>query len=148
MSHAQAEAIAPHVFCDWERFQQAAHRIATSESVCDVDGVNLYLEAFLQHARNLFHFFTRNNSPHDDVFAIHFVDSWSCLPNELPYPSQNAKRLDRSIQHLSYSRLVYGANRGWLPDVILSEMRAVWNRFWSELSPEQQAWFRRPIDPA
>jgi len=48
MSHAQAEAIAPHVFCDWERFQQAAHRIATSESVCDVDGVNLYLEAFLQ----------------------------------------------------------------------------------------------------
>ena len=148
MPHEQAEAIAPHVFYEWDRFTQAAQRIAMSQSAGDAYGVDLTLEAFLQHARNLLHFFSRDTSPRDDVFAIHFVDSWTCPMTELPYLNQHAKRLDRSIQHLSYSRITYGANREWPIDTIVSEMQAVWNRFWSELTPEQQEWFLRLIDPA
>ena len=108
---------------------------------------NVYLQSFLIHSRNLRDFLTRSRNDRgvhtDDVLAVDFFsgsEKWS-PPDVPPYLKENRIRLNRSLAHLSYDRLVFHSDKDWAIHTVREEIKGLWENFFAALTEEKQAWF-------
>jgi hypothetical protein len=104
------------------------------------------LESFLLHARTLRDFFLDDKKKRpDDVLAGDFFEvfeTWTeARPSLGPYLSQNKKRLDKSLAHISYARLDFKVASKWDISAVLRELDLIWQTFLKTLSPERRRWF-------
>lgn len=112
------------------------------EQANDANNINMALETFLLHARNLKEFFYNDNKRYDtDARAWDFLEDknlWQKLrPAEMGSMIQIRKRAGKELAHLSYKR-IYGTppEKNWNIGEILSELLKVVDIFLDHLSPK------------
>lgn len=118
-----------------EMARKAVEFLAGAQAAGDQDQVNLFLEAFLLHARNIRDFLAWSNNP-NDVIAADFVGRPVRVRMPLLRSRKVRERLNRRIAHLSYSRSRLG--RHWNVVVLLAEIESGMGAFirrLSEVSP-------------
>lgn len=140
--HPQARDIVKKIKYEWDMLQYCYRRISHDQANADIHEQNLFLEAFLLHARVLKDFFIRDPRQ-DDVAAIHFFDDtagWQKIKNTLcPYLRQHQRRLNKYLAHLTYDRL--REDKVWEWGVIFNEIEYAWQQFFSLLPQERKEWF-------
>jgi hypothetical protein len=148
--HPKAKEIAPHVHYELWMLTESIRRLwmLQREPAVDEFQKNLFIEAILTHARVIheFLFSKRREKFPQDVRAAQFFEGagdWSPDQSALcPYFNKtNLDRLQRSVHHLSYDRLVYEENKLWNFGALGRDIVNAWNTFFSQLPKERQAWF-------
>ena len=109
---------------------------------------NMALESFLVHVRNLREFLYDAGTNPDDVVAGDFFPGpgqWEGIRPPMPKViEENRYRLNKSLAHISYSRLKYkGPTKEWPSQQIASELLAVVRVFLRNLPQNRSAWFSR-----
>jgi len=114
------------------------------------------IESLLVHTRVLRDFFycfwnsrerrysaNRNKIHHDDVIAQDFIPDWDeHCPAIGQYLSDHKDRLDKSLAHLSTSRVSFRqTEKRWNVDAIEEELRPVIEHFKERLSVGMAEWF-------
>jgi len=92
--------------------------------------MDVCLENFLLHARNLRNFFAAAGK-HDDVLAADFLGRPMRVRLPLLRSQGIRKRLNKSLAHLSYSRSRFRAR--WPGDRLYTEINQAMNRFAARL---------------
>jgi len=140
--HPQARDIVEKIKYEWNMLQYCYKRMSNEQVNTDMYEQNLFLEAFLLHARVLKDFFIRDPSQ-DDVSAIHFFDDaaeWQNIINILcPYLRQHQKRLNKYLAHLTYERI--REDKVWEVIAIFNELEYAWQQFYALLPQERKEWF-------
>ena len=142
--HPKAQKIASAVLYEWKMFIAT---IAALNGVHFLGGAirNALLESLLIHARILTDFFFTDPSREDDVSAKHFFhneEDWRVdFKTECPYLYENRQRLNKSVAHLSYSRIEYESDKEWQYGRISNELHSIWDKFRSSLPTESREWF-------
>lgn len=106
-------------------------RVATNATIegtlkQDAAMVNMALESFLIHARNIRDFFASRGNP-DDVLARDFLGRPTRVRLSLLRSPKIRRRLNKRIAHISYSRARLG--RGWNWSILLSEINDAMGKF-------------------
>ena len=109
-----------------------------------------FIESFLIHTRNLFHFFARKRRARgkhpSDVYAADFVDSWDAdkWKERCFYIYKHSKRLNVALAHLSTRRVKYAKLiRGWDIEAIYAELSPLIEDFKIQLPDDRKSWFER-----
>ena len=107
---------------------------------------NMALECFLLHFRNLRAFLCPSiqASSVDDIIAGDFLNELEARDiGEAEVLSNDKKRLDRMLAHLSYSRKEYieAKSYGWLTAEMELALLDQLEVFFGRLSPERREWF-------
>ena len=103
------------------------------------DEAHFYLEGFILHFRNLFHFLYDTPSQ-DDIVAGHYIQGWEqSRPPAPPGLEEAKKRAHKMLAHLTFSRLHLPPN--WDIQGIWSDLLSVLTVFFVGLSEEQKNWF-------
>jgi hypothetical protein len=110
--------------------RKAAALALNAKAAGDQDRVNLFLEAFLLHVRNLRDFLAWSNN-HNNVIAADFLGRPVRVRMPLLRSPAVRARLNRRIAHLSYSRARLG--RGWNVPALLAEVEVAMRRFTDRL---------------
>jgi len=108
----------------------------------DPNNINMALETFLLHARNLREFFYNDNKRYDtDARAWDFLEEknlWQKLrPAEMESMIEIRERAGKELAHLSYKR-IYGTppEKSWNTGETLSDLLKVVGIFLEHLSPK------------
>ncbi len=106
------------------------------------------LESFLIHVRNLRDFLYGAGTNPDDVVAGDFfpgLGQWEAIRPPMPKVIEdNRERLNKTLAHISYSRLKYkGSAKAWPSQQIASELIAVVRVFLRHLPQNRSPWFSR-----
>lgn len=112
----------------------AADRLAGARAASDFIAVNIALEAFLIHARNIRDFF-RPKGRHNDVLARDFLSPPPRVRLSRLRNRRLKQRLDRAIAHLTFSRSRLG--RRWRVQALLSEIDTAMAAFIARLETEK-----------
>ncbi len=109
---------------------------------------NMVLESFLVHVRNLRAFLYDAGTNPDDVVAGDFFPGpgqWEAIRPPMPKVIEdNRERLNKTLAHISYSRLKYkGPAKEWPSQQIASELIAVVRVFLRKRPQGRSAWFSR-----
>ena len=100
------------------------------------------IETALLHARNLLDFFTGKPSRKNDILAYHFVGK----PLKLPYLESLRDDINKSLTHLTYSRLTPGQKYEWDLAPIKDEIEAAYTEFLKLLPKEDRVKWLPPKD--
>ncbi len=125
---------------EWDMARKAAVLLAREHAVGNQDLVNLLLEAFLLHARNIRDFLAWSNNP-NDVVASDFVRHPVRVRMPLLRSRKVRERLNRLVAHLSYSRSRLG--REWDVPVLIAEIDSAMGAFLRRLEQVQPALVKR-----
>lgn len=98
------------------------------------------IETSLLHARNLMDFFTGKPSQNDDILAYHFVGK----SLKIPYLESLRNDINKSLSHLTYTRLSPGQRYEWDLAKIKDEIEAVYIEFLKLLPEEDRARWPTP----
>ena len=120
--------------------RKAAALLAKANAARNQDLVNLFLEAFLLHARNIRDFLAWSNNP-NDVIASDYVGRPVRVRMPLLRSRKVRERLNRRIAHLSYSRSRLG--RHWNVAILLTEIDSAMSAFLRRLSQVRPALVKR-----
>ena len=131
---------AKDVAYELDMVRKAAALVVQARAAGHQDLVNLFLEAFLLHARNLRDFLAWSNNP-NDVVASDFVGRPVRVRMPLLRSRKVRDRLNKRIAHLSYSRSRLG--RQWNVAVLLTEIDSAMDAFLRRLSQVRPALFKR-----
>jgi len=116
---------------EWDMARKAAALLARAHAADNQDLVNLFLEAFLLHARNIRDFLAWSNNP-NDVIASDFVGRPVRVRMPLLRSRKVRARLNKRIAHLSYSRSRLG--RHWNVGVLVAEIDTAMDAFLRRLA--------------
>ncbi len=167
MSPEQTYEVRCEDYDEWEEQEDGTVIRPGSTMSNGMQQANAYLECFLLHARVLKDFLicedgNNKNWHRDDVVALHYVEcrpKWEACIRE--WRQRNAdleqgvlgkkpqiKRLNKSLAHLSVTRLKYRdeEDREWNVTQIKTEIKELWNMFLQALPPERRAWFDPHIE--
>jgi hypothetical protein len=138
--------VSDKVLYELEMFKRVANKTIDEWNKSDRLTKNILIEDFLLHARIMYDFLICDPES-DDISALHFLDcpeGWKQVRVQLcPYMSNNRKRLNKMIAHLTYKRIEYEIDntKDWEVRAIYHEIISTWQQFLSYLSPEQHEWF-------
>ena len=96
---------------------------------------NAVLESALVHTRNLLDFFNSKPIPKNDILACHFVDD----PPRLTYVEGLKNDINKSLSHLTYSRVEPGKEYVWELDKVQKEIDDAHAKFIQLLPKNKQA---------
>ena len=111
---------------EWGMARASALRLGVAMKHDDQVAVNMALECFLLHARNIRDFFAADGRP-NDVLSRDFFGRPIRVALPLLRSSRMQNRLNRRVAHLSYSRSYLG--RFFPVDKLLAEIETAMTRF-------------------
>jgi hypothetical protein len=142
--HPQAKHAAEHLSYELRELNAAVRQL---EAVTPPTGseYNRCVESVLTHARNLMDFLGDRKKFASDVWAGDYLDT----PNDwvpdmgaaFPYLLRQRERLNRSIQHVTYDRIAYEADKSWDFTSLAAELNQAWHAFLHALLPDRREWF-------
>ena len=141
----ELEGMAEHVGYEIQLLRWAVGRLSQGpERIL----VNVAIECFLLHLRNLRDFFYAANPRDDDAVASDYFDdptTWeSSRPELASVIAVEKERIHRALVHLSYSRLGYvGDAKGWKVGEMTAAIDKTFMAFLQKLPTEREAWFKR-----
>jgi hypothetical protein len=101
---------------------------------------NAMLECALLHTRNILDFFTGKKSNKNDIIALHFVNK----SPQLPYIKSLRNNINKSLSHLTYTRVEVGKKYEWDLPKIRGEIEETYSEFFISLSDEEKAKWPEP----
>ena len=138
--------LAEHIRYELDMFKYTAKYLRTTK---DQFLINVLLESFAIHSRNLFKFIYPDKQPHkDDIVVGIFVDKKRFyLKNRTPRKELKfiVKKANKQVAHLTYFRLRY--NRRTKPwDVLRIEngFRKTIEAFLKSIPEQEASWFNSP----
>lgn len=144
------EAMAIHIRYEFDYMNDAAIRVRVAAQDGQPVTGNLFLEAFLLHARNLIEFFFNVRRPwEDDVVALDYAEEWAppitALAAEVVIGTEDElglyRRMSKRLAHISTERL---RSESGMWDVlgIARDLMTVFESFLSSIG-DRATWFRK-----
>ena len=120
------ESAARDLGYEWRMARSAVGVLAVAYREDDQFAINLSLECFLLHARNLRDFFAPTGKP-DDVLASDFLGRPPRVKMSMLRSRAVRNRLNKRIAHLSYSRFRFRG--GWNVPTLMTEIDNAMHQF-------------------
>ena len=113
-------------------FEMLTFSVEKMRTITDQKEINIYLEVFLLHARNLICFLEAEGQK-DDILITHFEDihGESLEPIELGFDKDFKRKINKHCQHLSKERL--NKKYGWKIAKIYNKIAAGIKKFYSQI---------------
>lgn len=123
-----------HVAYEMEMFIYCLDKLKTTHNQLTM---NLLLDSFAVHSRNLFWFFYTKDRKQDDILCSDFIDggkeTFLVKEEDLEFV---VKKANKQVSHLTYERINYVETKPWNFAEVGSLMLKNINRFYDSLSDE------------
>lgn len=144
MKKSKIEKGASHIVYEIMMFNGTA--IKLSSGITDQFEINIALESFVVHSRNLFDFFYSEKKYPDDISVYDYLKRKKDF-NKEKSKKRNLENLtnkaNKQVAHLTYSRNNYNKiNKGWLINKIVDNMNITITAFLKNLNSEEKKWFK------
>lgn len=141
MEHNLQKFLKEHFFYEVEMLIYSAQKLFEANQKNDTPGINMGLETFLLHSRNLIEFFYFDKNKNKEYArAVDFINpkKWNLVrPQRDESINKFLERANYEVSHLTYKRL-YGEtdDKKWIWGEYLLKLLGITRAFLDNLSPE------------